>query len=70
MTPTTVPPVAFSATELAAASVYVTALTVNSEVSSVTPMTKVWALVDPSVEVAVTSMVVVPSLFRTTSMVW
>ena len=55
--PTTVPPVAFSATWSVATSVSVTAVTVNSEVSSVTPMVKLWAEVEPSVEVAVTSMV-------------
>ena len=47
---------AFSATELAAALVSVMAETVNSELSSVTPMEKVWVEVEPSVEVAVTSM--------------
>ena len=55
--PTTVPPVAFSATWSAATSVSVTALTVNSDVSSVTPMVKLWAEVELSELVAVTSMV-------------
>ena len=54
--PTTVPPVAFSVTELAAALVSLIAETANSVLSSVTPMAKVCVEVEPSVEVAVTSM--------------
>ena len=54
--PTTVPPVAFSATVLAAALVSEMAETVNSVLSSVTPIEKVCVEVEPSVEVAVTSM--------------
>ena len=54
MTPTAVPLAALSETELPATLLSVTAPTEASEVSSVRLTLKLWVLVEPSSEVAVT----------------
>ena len=55
VTPTLVPALADSDTEFAAVSASLLAVTENSDVSSVSPMSKVLVEVEPSDEVAVTS---------------